>query len=177
MNRLTLIFLAGIAFSCNNEGTTSKDTMKDSAAATKVTATNYPYTIEHPDYWEIGPTANTLVALNALKAWEKGKMDESMKYFDDSVWLQFDALDKKMPNDSLKEILSYGWNSLKSVSIKMDYWLSVISKDKQTEWVTLWYTEYWEPKKGVKDSAALVNDLQIKDGKIIRLNEYTRKLH
>ena len=177
MNRFTLIFLAGIAFSCNNNGTTSKDTMKDSTAATSVTAINYPYTIEQPDNWEIGSKANTLIALNALKAWEQGKMDESLKYFDDSVWLQFDALDKKMSNDSLKAFFSYGWNSFKSVTIKMDDWLSVISKDKQTEWVTLWYTQYWETKTGIKDSSDILNDLQIKNGKIIRLDEYTRKLH
>lgn len=179
MNKLTLLFLAVIAFACNNENTTSKDTIKDSAkaATTSATAINYPYTIEQPDNWNIGSTANTLVALSALKAWEEGKMDESMKYFGDSVWLQFDALDKKMPNDSLKAILSGGRNSFKSITIKMDDWLSVISKDKQTEWVTLWYTQYWETKKGIKDSSETINDLQVKDGKIIRLDEYTRKLH
>jgi hypothetical protein len=86
-------------------------------------------------------------------------------------------LDKKMPNDSLKAMFTSLWNTYKTISIKMDDWESVISKDKKDEWVTLWYTQHWETKAGVKDSSAIINDLKIKDGKIIRLDEYTRKFH
>jgi hypothetical protein len=59
----------------------------------------------------------------------------------------------------------------------MDDWESVISKDKKDEWVTLWYRQKWEDNKGKSDSSDIVNDLKMKDGKIIRLDEYTRKLH
>jgi ketosteroid isomerase-like protein len=59
----------------------------------------------------------------------------------------------------------------------MTDWESVISTDKKEEWVTVWYTQHWETKKGEKDSSAIINDMRLKDGKIIRLNEYTRKLH
>lgn len=69
------------------------------------------------------------------------------------------------------------WNSYKAVDIKMEDWESVISKDKSEEWVTIWYTEHWETKNGVKDSAAMVNDFKLSNGKIVKLDEYTRKLH
>ncbi len=82
-----------------------------------------------------------------------------------------------MTNDSLKVFLTNGWNSYKTVKIKMGDFESVISKDKSEEWVTLWYTQSWETKAGVKDSVSTINDLQIKDTKIVRLSEHTRKLH
>jgi hypothetical protein len=56
-------------------------------------------------------------------------------------------------------------------------WESVISKDKSEEWVTLWYSQKWETPKGAKDSTDVIDDLQLKNGKIIRLSEYTRKTH
>lgn len=82
-----------------------------------------------------------------------------------------------MPRDSVKAILGGWWNGYKTARIVMRDWESVISKDKSEEWVTLWYTEHWETKAGVKDSAAFVNDMRLKNGKIISLNEYTRRLH
>jgi hypothetical protein len=174
MKQLLFFFVVGIACSCNNAG--MKDAVKDTAASS-TTTTTYPYTIEHPDNWVEGSTANTMTALKALKAWEIGKVDESVKYFADSVHVQFDAFDKKLSNDSLKAMFTASRGEYKSMDIKMFDWESVVSKDKKEEWVTLWYTEHWETNKGVKDSAALINDLQLKDGKIVRLDEYTRKLH
>lgn len=156
---------------------TEKTTDKKEAPAAAASAENYPYTIQHPDNWEVGNTANTMTSLKCLKAWEEGKMDESMKYFADSVRVQFDGLDKKMSNDSLKAMFTGGWNTYKTVKIKMEDWESVISKDKTEEWTTLWYTQSWETKEGVKDSISVINDLQIKGGKVVRLSEHTRKLH
>jgi len=118
-----------------------------------------------------------LNALKALKAWELGKMDEAIQYFADTVQVQFDALDKKMPKDSLKKFLTAGWNYNKNVKIKVSDYESVESTDKTQEWVTMWYRQYTENKNGVKDSIEIVNDAQFKNGKMVRLDEYTRKLH
>lgn len=179
MKKLFLFFLAGFAFSsCNNQGTESKEAMKDSTTTTtSTTVMNYPFTIDHPDNWDMGSTANTMIALSALKAFENGNVAESMKYFGDSIHLQFDGLDKTMPADSVKAMFTSWRNGYKSLEVKMDDWESVISKDKKDEWVTLWYRQKWEDAKGNKDSADFINDLKLKDGKIIRLDEYTRKLH
>jgi len=181
MKKLFLFIMAGIAFSCNNEATTSTEAVKDSAAATTAEATpaviNYPYTVEHPDNWEMGSSSNTMAALTSLKAWEDGKIDEAVKYFADSVQLKFDGIDKKLTNDSLKVFFTAARNSYKNVKIKMGDWESVVSKDKKEEWVTVWYRQSWETQKGKKDSVDVINDLQMKNGKIVRLDEYTRKLH
>ncbi len=76
MKKLTLFFLAAIAFSsCNNAGTDTKEANKDSTAPAPPTpvAVNYPYTIDHPDNWDMGSKENTLVALNALKTFFIGR--------------------------------------------------------------------------------------------------------
>ena len=180
MKKLTLFFLAAIAFtSCNNAGTDTKEAVKDSTAPVPPApvAMNYPYTIDHPDNWDMGSTANTMVALSALKGYETGNVPESMKYFGDSVHLQFDALDKAFPVDSLQAMFTKFRSAMKSMEVKMNDWESVISKDKKEEWVTLWYKQKWEDSKGKKDSADIIDDLKLKDGKIVRLDEYTRKLH
>lgn len=178
MKRLLLIFLPAIALSCNNGGSTSKEVTKDSTANRNLsTAMDYPYKIDHPDNWDIGGSSNTMVSLKSLKAWEEGKMDESIKYFADSIRVFFDGPEKKMTNDSLKVMLKSGRDIYKTIKINMQDWESVISKDRSEEWVTLWYTENWETQKGEKDSLSVVNDLKLKDGKITRLYEYSRKLH
>jgi hypothetical protein len=179
MKKLILCFLTAVAFSCNNEGT-SKEATKDSAAAattSPATTVNYPYTIEHPDNWEMGNTANTMTTLSALKSFEDGNVGDAMKYFGDSIHLQFDGLDKKISKDSATKMFTAMRNSFKSMNVKMNDWESVVSKDKKEEWVTIWYRQKWEDMKGKKDSADYIDDLQLKDGKIIRLDEYTRKLH
>lgn len=179
MKLLLLPFWGGILFvSCNNSQTTTKvpaveSTTVDTLVAQKM---DYPYTIKKPDNWDMGSQQNTLNALRALKAWENNKLDVSAGYFDDSVQIRFDGIDKKVSNDILKAFIAYR-PEVKSYSIKMEDWESVISKDKKDEYVTLWYRQFMEYKNGKKDSVDVIDDLKMKDGKIIGLDEYSRKLH
>ena len=175
--QLLLLFVGGALFtSCNNAGSTATEATGDTTTSTVVAQPmNYPYTIDHPDYWETGSTQNTMNALSSLKAWENNNMDESMKYFADSVHAQFDGFDKTVSNDSLRKLITPGTN-MKNHSVKMQDWESVISKDKKEEYVTVWYRQYTESTDGKKDSVDVINDLKMKDGKIIALDEYRRKL-
>ncbi len=178
MKKMFLFFLAGIIFSsCSNQATESKDVTKDSTSLKpEAVAMNYPYTIEHPDYWEIGSNENTMAALTALKAYEKGNIEECVSYFGDSVHLQFDGLDTKISKDSLKSMFTKSRAALKNMEVKMDDWESVISKDKNTEYVSLWYKELWEDTNGKKDSLVQMDDLQMKNGKIVSIDQKSRKL-
>ncbi len=179
MKKLILFFLTTIViYSCNDQGASSKEAEKDSTSVEPIAAKmNYPYTIDQPDNWEMGSPDNTMVALSALKAFENGNVAEAMKYFGDSIHLQFDGFDKTLAADSAKAMFTSMRNDYKSMDVKMNDWESVISKDKKEEWVTIWYRQKWEDAKGKKDSADFIDDLKLKDGKIIRLDEYTRKLH
>lgn len=178
MKLLVMLMVGGFLFaSCNNATSSSPDATNDTTAtAANVQKMDYPYTIEHPDYWETGSQQNTMNALSALKAWENKNMDESLKYFADSIHVQFDGIDKMVSNDTLKAMLTPA-PTLKDWPIKMQDWESVISKDKKEEYVTLWYREYAINTKGEKDSMDVINDLKMKDGKIIGLDQYVRKLH
>lgn len=178
MKKLILIFTAAVIFySCNNETETTTDATKDSTTAEPAAAKmNYPYTIDHPDNWDMGGNENTMAALSALKAYENGNIDECVKYFGDSVHLQFDNFDERVSNDSLKAMFSKSRSALKSMEVKMDDWESVISKDKSAEYVSLWYTEIREDAKGKKDSLEQMDDIKMKNGKIVGIDEKSRKL-
>lgn len=172
MKKMTLLLVALMLSSCTKKAETTKNETAEATAKM-----DYPFTIKKPDNWEVGSSDNTMIALKALKSYEDGNLDETIKYFGDSVELKFDGIDKKVSNDSLKAFLAEGRSNYKTIKERVEDWESVISKDKTEEWVTIWYTNITENKAGVKDSTATVNDIKLKNGKIIRLDEYTRKLH
>ncbi len=173
-----LCFLACKEKSVENSSTTADSTSNTMAATSTTTTTpDYPYKIDNPDYWEINTNTNTMSALSALKAWENRDMAKSSGYFADSIKLEFDGPSMMVTRDSLLKIFSRDTSSIKSVRIDMEDWESVISKDKAMEWVTIWYKQTIEDRKGKIDSMQIVNDLQFdKNGKIKRLSEYKRKL-
>jgi len=169
---LTLCLLMYVSISCNNPA--EKATVKtDSTGADKPV---YAYTIKKPDNWDVGSSQNTAVALNALKAFENNKIDESMSYFADTVDWKSDYIDSKFPKDSLKAMFGSFWNVTKTMKIEMNDFESVISKDKKDEYVTLWYKQTTTDAKGKTDSVAVINDFKISHGKIVALDEAMRHL-
>lgn len=178
MKQLFLLLLGGALFAaCNNEGSSgTKSTSVSAASDTSTKKMDYPYTIKHPDNWEIGSTQNTFNALSALKEWENKNIDASMKYFADSIHVQFDGLDKTVSNDSLRAMITPD-STMKNMRVTMQDWESTVSRDKSEEYVTLWYRQFREDNKGKTDSMDIINDIKMKNGKIIGLDEYVRKLH
>ena len=161
--------IVGIVFSCNNPAQ-----KKDSSAASS--SPDYPFKISKPDNWDIGSKENTLIVLQSLKAYESGKVDEWSTFYGDSVQMGYDGFDKKLSKDSLKALFLTNWK-YNNVSINVRDWESVISKDKKDEWVTVWFSQSWETKDGIKDSIQAVNDFQVKEGKIVSDYMFTRKYH
>ncbi|MES2777137.1 MAG: hypothetical protein V4722_23375 [Bacteroidota bacterium] len=167
------IFVAAAALflvSCAEQTTVTPDS--DSIPADM----KFAYTIEHrPDNWIPGDIKHVQNVLNSLKAWETGDIDNCVKAFGDSVALKFDGHETKLSNDSLKTFFKAGRNDIASVTVKMGDWESVISKDKKEEYVSLWYKEITTDKKGKTDSLDIMDDLKIKDGKIIELTQHQRR--
>lgn len=173
-----VIFLSLVIFSfvsCKDDATTAKTESKDSTATTATDYSNYPYTVKDPDTWETGDKQHTLNVLKSLKAYEKGNIDEAVSYFGDSVSIRFDELEAKVSNDSLKAMFKLQRAMNKSMKIDMHDWESVKSKQKNEEYVSLWYTQIWEDNNGKKDSLSVMDDLKIEKGKIVELDEKTRK--
>jgi hypothetical protein len=124
-------------FGCKSETTPATATGDSSTL-------KFAYTIGHPpDNWTPGDINLVNTVLNSLKAYELGDIATCMKGFGDSVKISFDAFEGKFSNNGLKSIFIASRDSLASLKIKMDDWESVISKDKKTEFVSLWYKQIW----------------------------------
>lgn len=75
----------------------------------------------------------------------------------------------------MKAMFTSAWSQMASMKIQMKDFESVISKDKKDEYVTLWYVQTTTDKKGKIDSVAVINDLKMSNGKIVALDEATRR--
>ena len=180
LKKMKKIFLfAGIAtliISCNNNAPSpanSADATKTEAA--KSEALVYPYNLDEPYRdWQPGDQQLAITVLNSLKAFENGNVDACMKGFGDSVEINFDYYQAKLSNDSLKTFFTNARAQYTSMTIKMGDWESVISKDKKSEYVTLWYKQIFTDKKGKTDSLSVINDCKMVNGKIAELSENIR---
>ena len=167
---------AGIAtfiISCNNNSETTAGTADSTKTdVSKSEALVYPYTLTEPYRdWQPGDQQHAVTAMKALKGFETGDIDACMAGFGDSVEVRFDYYQAKLSNDSLKKFFTNERANYTSMTIKMGDWESVISKDKKTEYVTMWYRQIWTDKKGKTDSLAVIDDCKIVNGKIVELDE------
>jgi len=96
------------------------------------------------------------------------------KCFADSVDFRFDGGDFKGTLAQFVKMVVSETSAMKTDKITMQDWEAVVSKDKKENWVTVWYKQKWTNAKGVADSAELVNDMSLKDGKIFKFDEYMR---
>ena len=173
MKRLLLFACISIfVTSCNNSGEKTESKAADSTSTAKY---DYPYTLtEAYRDWQPGDQQHAVTAMKALKAFETGDMAGCVTNFADSVEVRFDYFQAKMSNDSLKKFFTTQRANYTSMTINMGDWESVISKDKKTEYVTMWYKQIWTDKNGKTDSLAVIDDCKIVNGKIAELDEKTQ---
>ncbi len=103
------------------------------------------------------------MVLKSFKAYETGNVDEAVEYFADTLHFIADNFDEKISKDSLRSILKSSHDQFKSIKIKMEDWESVISKDKKTQFVSLWYKQTTEDKNGKVDAIFMMDDVEIKN--------------
>ena len=175
MKQVFIIAVGVCLLSCNTASTTKTNADSSTAAAPRTDEKmDYAYTIDHPDNWETGDRKNTAIVLKGLKAYENGDIATCVATFGDSVKLEFDNYEATLSNDSLKAMFTRDRSKIKAMTIHMDDWESVISKDKKVEYVSLWYKQIWTDEKGKVDSLECMDDLRMKNGKIVGLNEKIR---
>jgi hypothetical protein len=172
-----LLLFAGIAIfvtSCNNKGenagTGSTDTTKMATSTAEEPVLAFQLDEPYKD-WQPGDKQHAVTVMTGLKAYVDGNIDACVATFGDSVDLHFDYVRKKLSNDSLKKYFTQERANYGNITIKMDDWESVISKDKKTEYVTMWYKQIMTDKKGKTDSLGIVDDCKIVNGKIVELDE------
>ena len=172
---LLFAFVALFAFGCNsgeNKADTKSADSTGKPVASADTKYDYPYTLgrEYQD-WQAGDQQHAVNALKSLKAFETNNIPECVGYFGDSVEVSFDYMRMKLPHDSLAKNFTMWRNEYTNLTIKMEDWESVISKDKKSEWVTMWYKQIMTDKKGKTDSLEVIDDCKFVNGKIVVLDE------
>jgi hypothetical protein len=174
MKKLLFIFCVAFLAACNNAATKEAKPTDSTAAPATAAAPKleYPYSLTEPyANWQPGDQQHAVNVMKALKAYEKGDVASCIEYFADSVAMHFDYLDTKLSRDSLQKFFAARRASLTSLQITMSDWESVISENKKTEYVTIWYKEKWMDKKGTADSIRAVEDCKIVNGKIAEMDQ------
>jgi len=172
-----MLFISCVVWltACNNAATNEAKPADSTAAPATAAAApklEYPYKLKEPyANWQPGDQQHAVNVMKALQAYEKGDVAACMAYFADSVAMHFDYLDTKLSKDSLQKFFAAQRSGYTSLEVNMNDWESVISENKKTEYVTLWYKEKWMDKKGKADSIRVVDDCKIVNGKIAELDE------
>lgn len=172
MKQLFFVLVFSSAFAgCNTE--TGSGTAKTDTTTAKE-AIVYPFTPRYSMKWQPGDEKNALTVLNCLKHYVDGDMKGAVADFADSVEFLANKFSFKGSKDSLAAILGAIRADYSSVSKVFETWITTYYPDKDDTWVTLWYTETWTDKKGKTDSLSYVDDVLIKNGKIVLYDEKQR---
>ncbi|MDB5231345.1 MAG: hypothetical protein JWN76_2150 [Chitinophagaceae bacterium] len=166
-NILVTLTTICVLYSC-----TGKTTSTASAPNTSDSAVSLPYEVTEMN-WQPGSRQNAVVAMAALKAFEKNNIKECVGYMADTVKFEFDGITGNFTRDSAMAFLQQGRDEYKSISVKMEDYESVISKNKD-EYVSLWYKQFSTDASGKTDSVEVMNDIKMAKGKIVSLNEKLR---
>ncbi len=181
MKKLMLIaVVAFIVLKCNNNTESTEVTKGDSTAVNPSSSEKIDYAylpLNHePDYWEKGDQKNIAIVLKSLKGFETKNVEQAIEPFADSVVWQVPGMDTKLSKDSLKRMFINDMKEIASIKIVMQDYESVISKDKKSEYVSLWYKQINTDMKGKADSMICMDDVKMSNGKIIELEEKVRPL-
>ena len=178
MKKIILPVLLMGLLSCNDTGTSDElGAVKpvDDPVATNSADLDYAYTRTNKSNYVMGDPAQIQMVLNSLKAFEMNNVDALVNNFGDTVELSFDNFHAKVSRDSAKAILANNRSSYDSFAINMHDWETVKSTNTDDEWVSLWYTQIYKEKGGKLDSVNVMDDVKIKDGKIVEISGYVRR--
>jgi hypothetical protein len=177
MKKIFFFLLPAIVLlSCNNEATETEtvNTTTDSTVSNE--NINLPYTVERTPDWERGDNAHVSVAMNTLRAFEQNDMNTLQQYLADSVEFYTDNFSFKGSKDSMVKVMANMRNSLDTIYVRMQDYESVKSKNRGEEWVGLWYVEAIKPKGGKLDSAMIMDDIKIVNGKVAVIDNKMRRI-
>jgi len=147
----------------------------DDSLVTNADDLDYAYTKTSKANYVMGDPAQVQMVLKSLKAFETNNTNELVSDFGDTVELYFDNYYAKVSRDSAKTILTNNRNMYDTYNINMHDWETVKSTNTDDEWVSLWYTEIYKEKGGKLDSINIMDDIKIKNGKIVEISGYVRR--
>lgn len=164
--------LALMLASCDNAKKDDKDSGLTKTEDVSTAEVKLPIPLEKPyRNWQIGSTENVVAAMNSLKSFIDKDFTAMEGTIGDSVYFDFDNYQAKLSHDSAMNMFKSMRPQYNDLKVTMYDYVSVISGDKSEEWVTFWYKQWWKNDKGVADSMNVVNDIKLKNGKMIELDE------
>jgi len=169
---LLLLLTCAVFFACNSD--TKQDDAKSDSGAKKDSLV-YPFTAKYSLNWQPGDEKLAVFALNSLKKYVDGDVKGSFEAFADSIEFFGDKFHFVGKKDSLLAIMVKMRSGYSSMSVHPDTWMTVYYPDKKDTWVTLWSTNISTDLKGVTDSVYLVDDVLIKNNKIVEIDEKNRR--
>ncbi|MBK6937535.1 MAG: hypothetical protein IPH18_12085 [Chitinophagaceae bacterium] len=171
---MAITCLAILLASCNEAKKDDKATEPVKVEGVNIGEVQLPIPLEKPyRNWQIGSTDNVVAAMNSLKTFIDSDFTAMAATIGDSLYVDFDNYQSKMSRDSAVNMFKAMRPQFRDLKIAMYDYVSVISADKSEEWVTFWYKQWWKNDKGVADSMNVVNDVKLKNGKMIELDEKT----
>jgi hypothetical protein len=162
------VLVCAVLFSCKNKAATEQS---PADTATKI---DFPFKPKYSIKWEKGDDKNALIVLTCLKKYVAGDVKGAAENFADTCTFIGDNFFFNGKRDSLVTILSQIRGDMTTVTKEFDSWITTYAPEKKDTWVTLWYTEKWTDKKGKKDSLYYVDDVLLKNGKILVYDEKIR---
>jgi hypothetical protein len=173
MKKTLLLVLLSVAFlGCGNQPK-QEESKTDSTA--KKEPLVYPFTAKYSLNWQPGDERNAVLALTSFKKYVDGDVKGAFDYFADSIEFIMDKFHFVGKKDSLVTMMIPMRAAIASMSVQPDTWITTYYPDKKDTWVTIWSTQKWTDKKGKTDSVYLVDDILIKDGKILEVDEKQRE--
>jgi len=174
MKKLLIVVFVAVCFSCN---TNQKTTTTDPEPLTD-TLVGLPFAAQYSSNFTIGGQANVLTVLNGYKAWQTGDINAFKNTLGDSMTAVFDdGTTFSAGKDSVASFLTKIRNSISSIQLNPDGWVSLHSVDKNEDWVAVWLKENVVLKNGKKDSAYYEEDWKLdKNGKIVFVESQKRML-
>lgn len=170
MRRIHLLFLAPLLMAACQPKPTAEATSAGADSALKL-----PYTLKKERVWEMNTDGHNLqAALNAIKAFEKNDTTAMKGLIADSIQVYYEGGEFKGKRADFLKAIKPEMDMYKNLQIDMEDWESVISKDKSEEWVGMWYKQKWQNDKGKTDSLQVYNDVQLKEGKLVKWVDYSR---
>jgi hypothetical protein len=170
MKKILYLFAAvTLMASCKNAATIS-EAKKDTAAM--------PYKAMYSsDIVFSDSMKNVRAVLQSMKDWEDNKLANAPAYFGDTVKMDFwNGSSMNMKRDSMVKMGQKMRDSLASSKITVWVYTNLHAKDKNEDWVNVWYTQIDTYKNGKVDSAEYEDDNLMKNGKIVYISDKRRTL-
>lgn len=172
MKKIVLCFTLGaFLFSCNS----NKEKPATTENETKSTV-DLPYKASYSSNFSTDVSdADLKMVLVSYKDWADGNMANVAKAYGDTLkWFKASGQYYKLPNAGIMKMWGTYRDSLSSITIDMQAWQKMYATDKKEAYVVTWYKEIDTFKGGKADSTYYHDINQVKDGKIIQLEQYMR---